>query len=314
MFKKVLTSLGFVALALVLVWIPFDVTLAADPPVDDSPFVTCTGTDCSFCNLIQMANIIIVWLFGILFIIFAIIMFSAGWGMITAGGNDVALDTAKKKFQNAIIGIIIIMAAWLLINIFMKGLLVGDNNKAGELKNWGPWSEVECQTQIEAVKWEGDPESDPNAIPHGSLGAPSGPMPTGCTGGTCVPLDSSVCQTVPNRTNCGISPDLADRLKAFHDAAGVNGARVTEGMPPTRPHKSACHNNGTCVDYSKVGGMSADEVVRTINAANANNLRPVYEVKTQADKDALVTAGAPADNIKVLGNWISAPHFSIYGY
>ncbi len=305
MFKKVLISLSFVALAFVFTLAPMDISYAEAP----GGFATCNGVDCSFCNLIQMANIIIVWLFGILFIIFAIIMFSAGWGMITAGGNDVALDTAKKKFQNAIIGIIIIMAAWLLIDVFMKGLLTN-----GEIEGWGPWSEVECQTQTEAVKWEGDPESDPNAIPHGSPGAPTGPMPTGCTGGTCVPLDSSVCQTVPNRTNCGISPDLADRLKAFHDAAGVNGARVTEGMPPTRPHKSACHNNGTCVDYSKVGGMSADEVVRTINAANANNLRPVYEVKTQADKDALVTAGAPADNIKVLGNWISAPHFSIYGY
>jgi hypothetical protein len=60
--------------------------------------------------------------------------------------------------------------------------------------------------------------------------------------------------------------------------------------------------------------MTAPEVISVINAAVANSLRPVYEVKTQAEKDALVAAGAPADTIKVLGNWISAPHFSIYGY
>ncbi len=302
MFKKVLTSLGFVAIALVFVMAPMDISYAEAP----GGFATCNGTDCSFCNLIEMANIIIKWLFGILFLIFAVIMFSAGFGLVTAGGNDVALSAAKSKFQNALIGIVIIMAAWLLIDTIMKGLLTD-----GELKGWGPWSEVECKEQTAAVEWEGDPESDPNAIPHGSPGAPTGPMPTGCTSGTCVPLNTSICK---DAKSCSVSPDIADRINAFHNAAGVDGARVTEGMPPTRPHKSACHNNGTCIDYSKAGGMSADEVVRTINAANANNLRPVYEVKTQADKDALVNAGAPADNIKVLGNWISAPHFSIYGY
>ncbi len=59
--------------------------------------------------------------------------------------------------------------------------------------------------------------------------------------------------------------------------------------------------------------MTSAEVVKVIDAAKANGLRPVYEVKTQAEKDALVAAGAPAANISVLGNWISAPHFSIYG-
>jgi hypothetical protein len=99
----------------------------------------------------------------------------------------------------------------------------------------------------------------------------------------------------------------------MHNAAGVSGARVTEAMPPSRQHKSACHNNGTCVDYSKSGGMSASEVSRVVAAASANGLRAIYEVHTQAQKDALTQGGVPAGNVKVLGDWISAPHFSIYG-
>jgi hypothetical protein len=87
---------------------------------------------------------------------------------------------------------------------------------------------------------------------------------------------------------------------------------VTEAMPPSRPHKSSCHNNGTCVDYSKAGGMTPAEVSRVINAANANGLRPVYEVVTQSQKDTLVAGGVPEAYVKVLGDWISAPHFSIY--
>ena len=106
---------------------------------------------------------------------------------------------------------------------------------------------------------------------------------------------------------------MVSRLAAMHSAAAVSGARVTEAMPRSREHKSQCHYNGTCIDYSKAGGMTAAEVVSVINAARSNGLRPVYEVVTQSQKDTLVAAGAPSGNISVLGSWISAPHFSIYG-
>jgi hypothetical protein len=141
---------------------------------------------------------------------------------------------------------------------------------------------------------------DPTAI--------SGGGSAGCTGGACVAL------TIPcSAHGCTIAPDMVSRLAAMHSAAGVGGARVTEAMPPSRVHKNSCHQNGTCIDYSKAGGMSASEVVNVISAAQRNGLRPVYEVQTQSQKDALVSAGAPSGSVMVLGNWISAPHFSIYG-
>ena len=171
MFKKVLTSLSLVALVFVFVLVPLDISVAQDSAPDEtSSFVTCDGTSCSFCNLVEMANIIIIWLFGILFLIFAVIMFVAGFGLVTAGGNEVALDAAKKKFQNALIGIIIIMAAWLLIDTIMKGLLTD-----GELKGWGPWSHVECQTQTPAIQYE---KSD---IPYINDTPPDNTINAACT-------------------------------------------------------------------------------------------------------------------------------------
>ena len=156
-----------------------------------------------------------------------------------------------------------------------------------------------------AGQYPGDPEFEPTALPSGV----TVPRSQGCTGGTCVPL------TIPcDAKGCNISPDMVKRLEGMHNQAKVAGARVTEAMPPSRAHKSSCHYNGTCIDYSKSGGMNGAEVKRVVDAAFANGLRPVYEVKTQAQKDALVSAGVPAANIKVLGDWISAPHFSIYGY
>lgn len=274
-------------------------------------FVPCSGTDCGSCNVVQLINNVIVWLLGIVFVIFAVMMTVAGFGLVTSGGNQAALDAAKSKFQNGLIGIIIILAGYIIVDTLMRGIVGGGSTGAamGELRGWGPWSSVQCTTQTTSQPWAGDPATPP--APGQPAPAPlPGPAPTGCSGGTCVPLG------IPcsNANSCSISPDLAARFQAFHAAAGVSGARVTEAMPPTRTHRSACHNNGTCLDYSRAGGMTADEVVRVINAANANGLRPVYEVHTTAQRDALVAAGAPAANIAVLGNWISAPHFSIYGY
>ncbi|MEZ4104461.1 MAG: pilin [Candidatus Paceibacterota bacterium] len=295
MIKKTLTLISPPLLVFLLVLI------VPAESVNAQGFLTCDGVDCSACNLVDTANIVIKWLFGIIFMIFAVMMTVAGFKLITSGGNTSALEDAKSKFTNAIIGLVIVMAAWLLVDTIMRGLLKGGS---GEIQGYGPWTDVQCQVQTAPTKWLGDPMSDPNTPP------PTGPLPSGCTGGTCVPL-AAPCK---NASSCSVSPSIVDKINQFHIDAGVSGARVTEGMPPTRAHKSECHNNGTCIDYSKAGGMTGAEVVRVIDAAKKNGLRPVYEVKTQAEKDSLISQGASGDDIKVLGNWISASHFSIYGY
>ncbi len=153
--------------------------------------------------------------------------------------------------------------------------------------------------------------------PTGLLGAyicsKTIPLVSGCLRGTCNSLPQSFCKSA---ASCSVSPSISANVTDFHQAvlaSGVTGARITESMPPTRSHKAPCHNNGTCFDYSKAGGMTPTEVLSVIRAAEANGLRPVYEVRTQSQKDTLVQGGVPSDNVIVLGTWISAPHFSIYG-
>lgn len=151
MLKNIFKNLGIITIALFFVILPSDF-------VDAAGLVTCDGVDCSLCNLVQMVNVIIIWLFGIIFLIFAVIMFIAGWGLVTSGGNQSALNDAKTKFQNALIGLLIVMAAWLLIDTIMKGLLPG-----GEIAGWGPWTNVQCQIQAQPkeVGEEGDAGKTP---------------------------------------------------------------------------------------------------------------------------------------------------------
>lgn len=107
-------------------------------------FVPCDGPTCSACDLVSMINRIIIWLFGFVFVVFAVLMVVAGFGLVTSGGNQSALDAAKSKFQNALIGIIIMMAAWLIVDTLLRAILAGGT---GQILNYGPWSEVQCFVQ-----------------------------------------------------------------------------------------------------------------------------------------------------------------------
>ncbi len=113
-------------------------------------FVPCDGVNtsaggvaCTECHLLQMGNTILVWLIMILFIVFGFVAAAAGWGLITAGGNVQAVSDAKSKFTNAIIGLIIVLAAWLIVDTIMRGLLNG-GDLGTTYSGFSVWSEVQC--------------------------------------------------------------------------------------------------------------------------------------------------------------------------
>lgn len=110
----------------------------------------CTGPTCSACNLVYLANAVIQWLIGFLTILFAVLMAVAGWGLVVSGGNQSALDAAKEKFTNAVIGFIIILAAWLVIDTIIRGLVGADGMIEGSTSGAFFWAEVQCQSQNQA--------------------------------------------------------------------------------------------------------------------------------------------------------------------
>jgi len=263
--------------------------------------VTCAGPDCNFCTATQMVDGLIGWLIGILVLVAVLLLCVAGFKLVTSAGNSSAVGEAKQMLVNVIVGFVIILAAWTIVDTLIKTLAGGD---------LGVWNPVACGEMFEPIRgdsYEGGNVSvtTPNTSTSdaGELGDISG-----CSGGSCVRL-STPCK---NSSSCSVAPGLVNAINSMHTQAAVSGARVTEAMPPTRTHRSSCHSNGTCVDYSKAGGMSAAEVLRVINAARANGLRPVYEVATQSEKNSLVSQGVNGSDIIVLGSHISAAHFSIY--
>ncbi|MBI3957091.1 MAG: hypothetical protein HY340_03840 [Candidatus Kerfeldbacteria bacterium] len=63
---------------------------------------------------------IINWVLGLLGIIAVIMILYAGFLWMTAGGNEEKVGTAKKIISAAIIGLIIILLAWAIVNFVLK--------------------------------------------------------------------------------------------------------------------------------------------------------------------------------------------------
>lgn len=91
-----------------------------------APLVACDGTTtnpCDLCALMAMGNTIVTWLIGVLLVVFSIIVAIAGFGLATSGGNPAAKSAAKSKIMNALIGLVIVLSAWLLVDTVMQAVL-----------------------------------------------------------------------------------------------------------------------------------------------------------------------------------------------
>lgn len=110
--------------------------------VTSGNFLTCDGVDCSACNVVDLANRLITWLVGVLFVVFAVLAVRAGFNLVTSGGSPGALTAAKDNLVNAFVGLLIMLAAWIIVDTLMRGLNVTDG-RGGPF----PWSEVQCQYQ-----------------------------------------------------------------------------------------------------------------------------------------------------------------------
>ncbi len=107
-------------------------------------FVPCGGgrdDPCQMCHFIQMGNSIMMWFVVVLIVLGVFVLAFAGLKLITSGGNTQAKDQAKDMFVNVIVGYLLVLSAWLIVDTLMK-VLTNDN-----IGGLGPWNEMICVTQ-----------------------------------------------------------------------------------------------------------------------------------------------------------------------
>ena len=118
------------AILIIMALVPF-VTFAVDP----EGIVTCTGPDCNWCTLVGLIDSIINWLFG--FFVLAAVMMAmyVGFKLVVSQGNASAWEEAKKHFSNLIIGFVIFISAWLVVDTILKMTI-------DPKLDFGPWNEL----------------------------------------------------------------------------------------------------------------------------------------------------------------------------
>jgi len=98
--------------------------------------VPCNGVDCNFCHLAELAqNLINTGIFITIFLS-AMLFAYAGFNYMTAHSGIGGMQQAKNLLLNTALGLVIILAAWIVIDTLMKEIV--DQGK------FGPWNQLQC--------------------------------------------------------------------------------------------------------------------------------------------------------------------------
>ena len=109
--------------------------------------VPCGGVNCGLCHVVQLGQNIINFLIGVSVFIAVGFFVYAGFMMVTAGGDIGKVGKAKNIFSSVAIGMILVLVAWLGVDVLMKNLF-----DEGEFAGFGPWNSLQCVVQPTLVR------------------------------------------------------------------------------------------------------------------------------------------------------------------
>ncbi len=222
--------------------------------------VTCSGLDCDFCALAAMINGIVFWLFGFLTVVAVIVFVVAGFRLVTSAGNTEAATWAKQRFAYVLIGFLLMLASWLIIDTILRGL-------TGQGMNvWGTFEVNECGSMFAPEAERGGDEITA-IVPGSGLGDFVGDR--GDVGGERLSdaearalLEARGIQARSSVSYEGLQPHVVDRIAALNQACNCN-VLVTSATDGTS------HAQGT---YSHYEGYKLDLRTRD-NPALVNHVR-----------------------------------------
>lgn len=165
----------------------------------------CPASGCRLCDLVTLANNVITFIIQMSVFVAVLLLVVAGFKSIIAGESAELGST----FFNIVIGIVIMLCGWLVIDTVLK-VLIG-----GQL---GPWNQIQCVDN-----------PVPTAPPNLGNGTISGVPYTGVTGGGV--------QCAAANTSCSPASIMATGLsQAQANAMSCIAMTESSGVPSTPPY------------------------------------------------------------------------------
>ncbi|MEE8131628.1 MAG: hypothetical protein V3T98_01105 [Candidatus Paceibacterota bacterium] len=117
----------------------FSISFVLLPLVADAaglvPCGTSTTDPCTWCDLGKLIANIIDFLVKIVIVIAVALIIWGGFVIMTAGGSPERVKHGRDIIKSAVIGIIIALGSWLIIDTIIKVVLQADI---------GPWNQISC--------------------------------------------------------------------------------------------------------------------------------------------------------------------------
>lgn len=252
---------------------------------------------CGSCELVSLINNVIQFVIQISVVIAAIILVYAGLIMVTSSGNPGQITRAKGLFFNVVIGLLILLAAFLIVNTILSALLRTGSPAFS-------WQTIEC-----VYPGEARPLRDyvPTRVIDG--GGAGGGAFSGA-GGLITPGGRGEAQCAPENPNCsvdflqslGLTADQANVMSCVAVTENSGGAVGCSGTGPCGTFQITQTNwrnytEGAGADYpecsaANLGGITAAQNNGPCNAKVMTSLvRDVgYQPWTGANTD-------PTDNV-----------------
>ena len=278
---------------------------------------SCGGAGQPECNVCDFETLLItVMRFIVAFsVVAAAGLFAwAGAKMVTAQDNAGAREEAKGIFWNVVLGLVVVLGAYLFVDTIMKTFLKNsDGSISSEL---GPWNDVICPENFVPQVGISNGANNGGAIGVGgtsggtggaSLGGNSPIQGTaGCP--TCVDLTQNgfTCR-IQSGGACVADPKIVPELTALKSGTSDSWV-ITAGYQPGQ-HKATCQNTyGTCVDASFTDKNYSDvnRIVSFQRAASTAGCPAQFESNNSAMVNSVNSAGGNA----LLINYPA--HFSLY--
>lgn len=124
------------ALMLITLFVIFALPFSSDAQTAFSKaIVPCNGTDCTVCHLATLAQNVLNTGIYMAVVLSAVLFAWAGWLAVTAGGSSEQIGKARSIFTNVTIGLVIILAGWLVVDTLMRAAVKSDSR-------FGPWNRI----------------------------------------------------------------------------------------------------------------------------------------------------------------------------
>ena len=110
---------------------------------------------CTFCDGLKVVFNIVEMLMLVIVPLAVIVIVYGGVRLITAGGSEASVKTGKDAITNAVIGIVIALAAWVIVNETLHVL-------TGNIRF--PWNELQCASETIVLPGSGGASAPPSTV------------------------------------------------------------------------------------------------------------------------------------------------------